>query len=115
MIHLTEKGGKFFITEVSTNHEVIKQSQRNGITTRKGAYKNIIASAKHYHNGIGPIAVLVQDDASAKRRMVIVSYNPDTKKLAISGTEKEPGKEYIHGRRSSGRAAKRHTAVKKVN
>lgn len=105
MVHLIQKGEKYFVVEVSRNHEVIKSSQKTGLTTRKAAYKNIVASAKHYADNKDNLAVLVQDDSGKTSRMLLVSLR--AKKLVVDQLEQPAGKPYRPGQKSSGSAAKR--------
>lgn len=101
MIHLIKQNGKFRVVDVAANHEVIKESQRRGLTTRKAAIKNIRATAKLYDAKIG-YELEVQDDTGMQPRMIVVSENSVRPSTQKAGRAYKPGK--MH---SPGTAAKR--------
>jgi len=94
MIHLIKKGGKFHVVDVAGNHEVIKASQAKGLTTRKGAFKNIRATAALY-SAEKNYQLKVQDDTGEKSRILVVT---DT---AISNSTEKAGRKYQPTRASA--------------
>jgi hypothetical protein len=104
MVHLIKNKENFHVVEVSPNHEIIKTSQSKGFTTRKGAYKNVIASAKIYLGESKPIGVLVQDDTAEAPRMIRLVLKDG--KMAVEKTTTKPGTKFTT-KKSPGRKAVR--------
>ena len=99
MIHLTKKNGMFHVTYMAANHEVISQSQPKGLTTRKGAFKNVRSHMKSFRT---PGDVLVQDDTVSPSIILAVNQN------SITRTQARPNSVYVPGKtKSPGRVAKR--------
>lgn len=101
MIHIAKKNKRFYVSNVSRNHEAVSASQPRGLGTRKGVIKNIRAHMKLY--GTSAVnGVLVQDDTAEPSVVLQVTHG------GVTRTTKKPGKPYVPGAtKSSGKAGKK--------
>jgi hypothetical protein len=85
MVHLSKSQGKFHIVVLAMNYNVLAASQVAGITSRKGAFKNIRSLMRTF--GIG--LLMVQDNTGEKPVMLQVTNT------SITITNTLPKKPYV--------------------